>query len=97
MTVLRNRPSCVLRLGQQAYLERILQDHKTTDFKAGRPSMKTQHLETAKPTYQLSDKFRVQYQLAVGSFIYAILGTRPDLVYSVFVVSCYTSRPNNSH
>lgn len=47
--------------------------------------------------YQATNSFQTQYQSAVGSLIYAMLGTRPDLAFSVFVVSQYASNPNPSH
>ncbi len=99
MTLSCNRPYRVLRLGQRTYfeVEVILPDHKMTDCKAAPTSMETQHLETKEPNHQPSDEFRAQYQSAVRSLIYAMLGTRPDLAYSVYVVSRYPSRPNNSH
>lgn len=97
MTVTRDRKNRILRLGQRAYLEKILRDHKMTDCKAAPNPMETQHLEDSPPDYQPTAGFRLQYQSAVGSLMYAMLGTRPDLAYAVSVVSRYASRPNNSH
>ena len=37
------------------------------------------------------------YAQAVGSLIYAILCTRPDLTYSVSLVSRYQSNPGSAH
>ena len=97
MTVTRDRNNRILRLGQRAYLEKILRDHKMTDCKAAPTLMETQHLEDSPPDYQPTEDFRLQYQSAVGSLMYAMLGTRPDLAYAVSIVSRYASRPNNSH
>ena len=97
MTVTRDQKNRVLRLGQWAYLEKILRNHKMTDCKAAPTPMKTQHLEVSPPDYEPTTEFRLQYQSAVGSLMYAMLGTRPDLAYAVSVVSRYASRPNNSH
>jgi hypothetical protein len=33
----------------------------------------------------------------VGSLMYAILSTRPDIAFSVSVISRYTSNPDDSH
>ena len=84
-------------MGQRAYLETILRDHKMTDCKAAPTPIETQHIEVSPPNYEPTTEFRLQYQSAVGSLMYAILGTRPDLAYAVSVVSRYASRPNNSH
>ena len=93
----RDRKNRVLRLGQRAYLEKILRDHKMTDCKAAPTPMETQHLELSPPDYEPTTEFCLQYQSAVGSLMYAMLGTWPDLAYAVSVVSRYASRPNNSH
>lgn len=97
MTVAHDRKNRILRLGQRAYLEKILRDHKVTDCKAAPTPMETQHLEDSPPDYQPTEDFRLQYQSAVGFLMYAMLGTRPDLAYAVSIVSRYASRPNNSH
>ena len=39
----------------------------------------------------------VPYQSAVGSLMYAMLGTRPDISYSVGVISQYSSNPGEQH
>lgn len=44
--------------------------------------------------YEATDAFRTQNQSAVGSLMFAMLGTRPDIAYSVSVVSCYSSNPD---
>lgn len=47
---------------------------------------------TPVPTsYQLLDLLKKQYQSAVSSLIYTMLGTRPDIVYTVSVVSRFAS------
>lgn len=97
MTVTHNRKNRILRLGQRAYLEKILRDHKMIDCKAAPTPMETQHLEDSPPDYQPTAEFCLQYQSAIGSVMYAILETRPDLAYAVFVLSRYASRPNNSY
>ena len=36
---------------------------------------------------------RIPYALAIGSLMYAMLCTRPDICYAVGIVSCYQSNP----
>ena len=97
MTLTWDQKNQVLRLGQQAYLEKILCNHKMTERKAAPTPMKTQHLEVSPPDFKPITKSWLQYQSAVGSLMYAMLETQPDLANTVIVVSRYTSRPNNSH
>ena len=39
----------------------------------------------------------LEYQSLVGSLMYAMLGTRPDLVYAVSTVSKFNSEPAEEH
>ena len=41
--------------------------------------------------------FRVPYASAVGSVMYAIICTRPDICYAVGLVSRYQSNPGQKH
>jgi hypothetical protein len=39
----------------------------------------------------------MSYQSIVGSLIYTILSTRPDIAFSVSIISRYTSNPDDSY
>ena len=54
-------------------------------------------LEAIPEGYQATEDSRLRYQSAVGSLMYAMLGTRPDLAYAVSVVSRYSSNPTETH
>ena len=45
----------------------------------------------------LSEMKDVPYQAAIGSLMYAALGTRPDISYAVQALSQYSSRPGPEH
>jgi hypothetical protein len=51
----------------------------------------------AKEGYKASNDFKMSYQSIVGSLIYTILSTRPDIAFSVSIVSRYTSNPDDSY
>jgi hypothetical protein len=51
----------------------------------------------AKEGYKASNDFKMSYQSIVGLLMYAILSTRPDIAFSVSVISRYTSNPDDSH
>ena len=97
MTVTRDCKNRILRLGQRAYLEKILVDHQMMDCKPVPTPIESQHLTVAAVDYQPDKHFHTRYQSAVGSLMYAMLGTRPDLAFAVSVVSRYSSKPNDSH
>lgn len=46
-------------------------------------------------SYQCIYKFSLQYQLAIGSLIYTMLGTRFNLDFAIFAISKYTSNLNS--
>ena len=54
-------------------------------------------IEAAPEGHQATDDSRLRYQSAMGSLMYAMLGTRPDLAYAVSVVSSYASNPTDTH
>lgn len=51
------------------------------------------HLQKAEDGYDANS----MYQLTVGSIMFVMLGTRPDIAYAVLVVSCYGPNPTSAH
>ena len=49
------------------------------------------------PNYKANPAFRKQYQSAIGSLIYAMLGTRPDLAFAISIILWFSSNPTNAH
>ena len=98
MRLERDRPQRILHLSQQAYLEKILKDHGFLDSKPVSTPMETStKLEAAPAGYTAKPEFKHTYQSAVGSLMYAMLGTRPDIAFAVSVVSRYASNPTEDH
>ena len=98
MTVTRDRPNRTLRLSQTAYIEKILRDHGMSDCKpVDTPMDPKSQPQPAPPGYESGPILRKQYQSAVGSLMYAMLGTRPDIAYAVSIVSRYGSNPTEAH
>ena len=98
MTLTRDRTNRIIRLGQAAYVERILREHGMWDAKSVSTPIETSaKLVPAEDGYQAEQKFKTRYQSAVGSLMYAMLGTRPDIAYAVSVVSRYAHNPTNKH
>ena len=95
MTVTRNRQQRTLRLGQEAYIEKVLRDFGLWECKEiATPMETTCHLGKAPDGFQANAQDRLLYQKAVGSLMYAMLGTRPDIVS---VVSRYGANPTQAH
>ncbi|KAK9769258.1 putative Integrase catalytic domain-containing protein [Seiridium cardinale] len=101
MSVRRNRATRTIYLSQRAYLEKILRDFDMWD------GNKAEH-QQARPVYTpmvdnleapaenfVADAADIHwYQRAIGSLMYAMLGTRPDIAFAVSKCSRYLARPN---
>ncbi|GAA5871005.1 hypothetical protein JCM3774_003501 [Rhodotorula dairenensis] len=87
-----------LFLSQRAYLEDVLLRLGYADGRtAPTPMQPSLQLAVAPEDHQPTPAFRSRYLQAVGSLMYAMLGTRPDLCYAVGVLSRHAARPDNSH
>ncbi len=54
-------------------------------------------LVAAVTDYECANNFYLQYQSAIGSLMYAMLGTGPDTAFAVSVVGRYALDPNSLH
>jgi hypothetical protein len=98
MEVIRDRLRRTLQLSQTAYLNKVLDDFGMQDCASVKTPMETSlRLMPAGTEYQAEASLRRAYQSAVGSLMYAMLGTRPDLAYAVSVVSRFASNPTEAH
>ena len=92
----------ILTLSQHQYLDRILNCHGMRD---ARPCFTTvvphthRHWVATKQTSisETTDISMEEYQSAVGSLMYAILGTQPDVAYAVGLVSQFNDAPKPEH
>ena len=97
MTVTRDRPNRILRLGQTAYISSFRLDFSMWECSEAVTPLGTEKFHQAPDDYEAPAVFKKQYQFAVGSLMYAIPGTRPDLAFAVSVVSRYRSNPTKAH
>ena len=59
--------------------------------------MDTNKLEPFKEGFTATEIDWNWYARAIGSLIYTMLGTRPDIVYAVLVCSRYMANPGEPH
>ncbi|SMR55934.1 unnamed protein product [Zymoseptoria tritici ST99CH_3D1] len=98
MTVRRDRVNRKIFLSQQAYIEKFLRQHNMWEQKVRTtPIDSSAKIQPAEEGYIAPDELRTKYQSAVGSLMYAMLGTRPDIAYSVSVVSRFCANPTEEH
>jgi hypothetical protein len=99
--IIRDRSRKLLGLCQKAYIEKVLERFRMHYSKpVDTPVDKglTLSLEQCPKTDDEKQKMSsVPYASAVGSLMYAMLCTRPDICFAVGLVSRYQSNPGNAH
>jgi len=101
MEIQRDRTSGKLFLNQSKYIEKILSRFGMASCKAiSTPYDRNLRLSSAMCPQSDAEKLdmqRVPYAQAVGSLMYAMVCTRPDLAYPLSVVSRFMSNPGREH
>jgi transposase InsO family protein len=99
--IYRDRSRRMLGLSQDAYIDKVLVKHKMASSKKGYlPMSHDIHLsKTQCPSNDVDRKYMEQfkYPSAVGSIMYAMLCTRPDVAYPISMTSRFQANPGMSH
>ncbi|CAA0820091.1 cysteine-rich RLK (RECEPTOR-like protein kinase) 8, partial [Striga hermonthica] len=99
--VIRDREKRKLCLSQSTYIDTVLKRFNMQDSKKGDlPFRHRIHLSkrmSPKTPQEIEDMKAVPYASAVGSLMYAMLCTRPDICYAVGMVARYQSNPGPEH
>ena len=99
--LIRDRKNKLLALSQASYIDKILVRFNMENSKRGSlPFRHGIHLskeQSPKTPEQKERMSRIPYASAVGSLMYAMLCTRPNICYAVGVVSRYQSDPGEEH
>lgn len=83
-----------IRLTQTAYLKAMIDKFGLSNANpVATPYITNKRQEPILSNYEATAEQRLEYQLIVGLLMYAILGTRPDLAFSVSIASRYCSNP----
>jgi hypothetical protein len=92
--VIRNHPRRIFRFSQETYLRKIFSDHGMENCYNIKTLIETSsRFMLTEPSYKTDPAFRKVYQSIIGSFIYIILGIRPNIVYIVSVISRFSANP----
>jgi hypothetical protein len=101
MEIKRDRANRKLWLNQRKYVEMILQRfnmHGSKPVKVPIPiGVKLSTDQCPKTQEEEEDMSHVPYASAVGSLMYAMVCTRPDIAHAVGVLSRYMSKPGKEH
>ncbi|KAL0553858.1 hypothetical protein IC582_007762 [Cucumis melo] len=99
--IIRDRKNKTLALSQATYIDKLLVRYLMQNSKKGLlPFRHGVHLskeQSPKTPQEVEDMRRIPYASAVGSLMYAMLCTRPDICYAVGIVSRYQSNPGLDH
>jgi len=99
--VSRNRNNHTLSLSQKSYLDSIIRCFNFQDLKPisnpMEPITKLHSRQSPSTGADYAAMRHVPYREAVGSLMYASLGTRPDISYAVTTVSRFSSNPGQLH
>ena len=101
MQILRGRKAKKLWLSQKKYIERVLERFNMKHAKPVSTPLGS-HFKLRKRTCSSSKKEKEDitstiYSLAVGSLMYAMVCTQPDIAHAVGVVSRFMVNPGKDH
>ena len=98
MRITRDRSKKALAIDQQAYTEDILtrfQMHNSHGKHV--PLPENTHLQKGPDGYRADSALRTLFQQMIGSLIYLMIGSRPDIAWAVSRLSQYMQEPTDEH
>ena len=99
--VRRERENKRILLSQRAYLDSMLRRYGLDELRPVslpmETSIKLTSAQSPSSTEEIARMRNIPYHEAVGSLMYASLGTRPDITYAVQTVSRFTINPGAAH
>ena len=99
--IYRDRSRRLISLSQSTYLDKVLKRFGMEDSKKGfLPMLPNTTLSKTQSPTSAEDRERMSktpYASAIGSLMYAMLCTRPDIAYAVSLTSRYQSDPGVDH
>jgi ATP-binding cassette subfamily B (MDR/TAP) protein 1 len=101
MKISRDEQGGTLQLSQAEYIRKVLQRFNMRDAKPIRTPLAS-HFRLSKEQCPETDEekdfmARVPYASTIGSLMYAMVCTKPDISHAVGVVSRYMSNPGKQH
>ena len=99
--IYRYRSRCLIGLSQSTYLDKILKKFNMDQSKKGLlpvlQGMKLSSAQCPTTTEDIEEMSVIPYASAIGSIMYAMLCTRPDVNLAVSLVGRYQSNPGKEH
>ncbi|KAA0040367.1 gag/pol protein [Cucumis melo var. makuwa] len=99
--IIRDRKNKTLALSQATYIDKMLvrysMQNSKKDLLPFRHGVHLSKEQCPKTPQEIEDMRRILYASAVGSLMYDMLYTRPDICYAVGIVSRYLFNPGLDH
>ena len=95
ITITRNRARCMLHISQSAYASKILSRFRMVDAKCSLTPMEVDRSPQRVESNSFETKF--PYREAIGSLMYLMVCTRPDIGFAVGKLSQFTESPRSEH
>ena len=97
MTVTRDRVRRTFWLGQQVYIEKILQEFDLASCNPTDTLMDEKGLERTPADWHAPAEVIHAFMRMVGSLMYVMIGTRPNLAFAVSATSRHSANPTVGH
>ena len=101
ISISRNRSGSIMKLDQTSYMQKVLSKFSMDNAKpasiplGGHYKLSAEQCPTSEQ--EKEDMARVPYSNAVGSVMYNMICTRPDLAHSISSLSRYMANPGREH
>ena len=99
--VIRDRKRRMMCLSQESYIDTVVSRFSMQNSKKGflpfRHGISLSKEQCPKTLEEIEMMREIPYASAVGSLMYAMLCTRPDICYAVGIVSRFQSNPGEAH
>ena len=85
-----------IKISQSKYLQRVLERFDMQDSRYAQTPLPTGY----KPSKYLgpcTPELRSKYQQAIGSLLYLMIGTRPDICFAVSLMAKFSNNPSEDH
>ena len=96
--IIRDRKARTIHLVQDAYIQKILEAFQMENSKPYSSPMEVSSLSSLIPNPGTATASDIKnYQSALGSLMYAMTQTRPDLAFAISVLSRFSHNPSPEH
>ncbi|KAJ9551125.1 hypothetical protein OSB04_015170 [Centaurea solstitialis] len=99
--IYRDRTKRLIGLSQSTYLDKILKKFNMSESKKGylpmQHGIRLSKNQCPSTSEELDRMSRIPYASAIGSIMYAMTCTRPDVSFALSMVSRYQGNPGESH